>query len=113
MRRRIRGARGNEVHGAAEADEAREEEGRRGFHDEAAARKHEADFCVFGREPYRHGERQGDADADGGAVHCGDGGLAAGVDCEGDAAASGESVLAEGSSWLEYRHVLFPIAEGA
>jgi hypothetical protein len=28
------------------------------------------------------------------------------VDCEGDAAASDDSVLAKGSSWLEYRHFL-------
>lgn len=40
------------------------------------------------RESDVHGERHGDADADGGALERADGGFAAVVDGEGDAAAS-------------------------
>jgi len=69
-------------------DELGQEEGGAGFHDQAAAREDEADFGGAVGEPDGHGQRHGDADADGGALERGDGGFAAVVDGEGYAAAA-------------------------
>lgn len=70
------------------ADEARQEERRRGFHDEPAAREDEADFCGARCDADVHGQRHGDADADGGALERADGGLAAVEDGEGYSASA-------------------------
>ena len=69
-------------------DEARQEERTTRFHDEAAAGKDEADLCVLVRNAYIHGERHGDADADGGALEGADGGFAAVEDTQCYSAAS-------------------------
>lgn len=84
----VGGAGGDGVHGARVADQPGQEEGRTGLHDEAAAGEDEADFGVLIGDADVHGERHGDADADGGALEGADCGFAAVVDCEGDAAAA-------------------------
>lgn len=84
----IHAAGGDGLHGAAVPDEPRQKVRTAGFHDDAAARKHEADFGGARRDADVHGERHGDADADGGALEGADGGLAAVEDGEGDAASA-------------------------
>ena len=91
MRGRVDGAGRGEVHGAGGADEAREEVGGAGLHDDASAREDKADFGGCARDANTGGECHGDAHADRGAVDGGDGWLGAVVDREGDAAAAGES----------------------
>lgn len=86
----IRRARGDGGHGARVPDQPGEQVARAGLHDEPAAREDEADLCGARRDADRHGQRHGDADADGGAVQRGDGGLAAALDGEDDAPAAGE-----------------------
>lgn len=63
--------------GARVPDQPRQEETRTRLHDEAAAREDKADLCVLVRDPDVHGQSHGDADADGGALQCADGGFAA------------------------------------
>ena len=69
-------------------DEAGQEEGRAGFHDETATGEDEAYFRAFVRDADVHGKCHGYADADGGALEGADCGFAAVVDGEGYAAAS-------------------------
>lgn len=75
-------------------DQPRQEVGTTGFHDEPAARKHEADFCFRVGDTDVHGEGHGYADANGGALEGGYGGFAAVVDCERYFASSVQSTLA-------------------
>lgn len=70
------------------ADQARQEEGAASLHDESTARKDEADLGFLVGDADVHGERHGDADADGRALEGADGGLAAVVDGEDDASAA-------------------------
>lgn len=85
----IHASRRDGLHGARVADQAREEVRRAGLHDQAAAGKDEADLGVAVGEADVHGQRHGDADADGGALEGADGGLAAVEDGEGYSAAAG------------------------
>ena len=100
--RAIRRARGHRLHGTRMPDQAGQEEGRRGFEDEAAAGKHEADFGGAVGDADVHGERHGDADADGGALEGADGGFFAAVDGEGDAAAAGRREKGKKSVYDHY-----------
>lgn len=70
------------------ADEARQEKGRAGFHDEAAAGEDEAYFCGGVGNADVGWEGHCYADSDGGALEGGDGGFAAVVDGQGYSAAA-------------------------
>lgn len=93
---RVDGARRAQVQRARKADQLGQEEGAAGFHDEAPPREDEADFGLAVGDADGHGERHRDADADGGALQGADGGLAAAVDGEDDAAAACVGVLVGG-----------------
>lgn len=76
MRGEVGRARGDGLHGPRVPDQSGQVERGARLHDEAAARKDEADFRLGVRDAHVHGERHGDTDADGGAVQGPDCGLA-------------------------------------
>jgi hypothetical protein len=69
-------------------DQAREEVRRASLHDQAAAGEYKADLGVAVGDADVHGQRHGDADADGGALEGADGGLTAVEDGESYSAAT-------------------------
>lgn len=89
-RGRVDAAGGNEVHGAREPDQARQEVRRAGLHGDAAAAEHEPVLALLVGDAHHRGQGHGHSDADGRALHRDDGGFAASVDGQGAASATGQ-----------------------
>jgi hypothetical protein len=90
--RKVRCARGNSLHRATVADKTRQKIRRTCLHNEAAARKHEANLRAAVRNAYIHRQRHRDANADCRTLQRANSGLAAVENTESNAATTVDCV---------------------